>query len=230
MIPVKQQLTIRHVLAYPIRDSALQSELHRSGSTTFNYSNKVIGVLNTVKLFQSSIDATTTWYQNLNQDSNPLSGPECYGDLVYKFRQSVGRNYFSEQFRKITIRYKSTGYNMRVMRQTACLVVNPISDYNFSALLNCTPVGWTSDLIINWCLRSNNLSSWLDTDDLPLIEPIGVQLLNFCCSRVSVLVLLCCWVPILFHLVLCLLFGCTDALKVLHADRITCMFMNHSKT
>ena len=34
MILVKQQLTILHALAHPIRDSARQSELHWGGSTT----------------------------------------------------------------------------------------------------------------------------------------------------------------------------------------------------
>ena len=51
-----------------------------------------------------------------------LSKPEFYGDLVYKFKKSVGRNYFSNKFRKIIIRYKRIGYNIIVMRQTACLV------------------------------------------------------------------------------------------------------------
>ena len=40
MIPVKQQLIIRHVLAHPIRDSALQSELHR-GSHHFQVLRKI---------------------------------------------------------------------------------------------------------------------------------------------------------------------------------------------
>ena len=55
-----------------------------------------------------------------------LSELEFYGDLVYKFKKIVGRTNFSDHFRKIIIRYKRIGYNMNVMRQTACLVVNPI--------------------------------------------------------------------------------------------------------
>ena len=48
-----------------------------------------------------------------------LSEPELYGDLVYKFKTiNVVRNDFSDQFRKIIIRYKIIGYNMNVMRQT----------------------------------------------------------------------------------------------------------------
>ena len=45
-----------------------------------------------------------------------LLEPEFYGDLVYKFKKIVGRNDFSDQFRKIIIHYKRIGYNMNVMR------------------------------------------------------------------------------------------------------------------
>ena len=46
-----------------------------------------------------------------------LLEPEFYGDLVHKFKKIVGRNDFSDQFRKIIIPYKSIGYNRNVMRQ-----------------------------------------------------------------------------------------------------------------
>ena len=36
-------------------------------------------------------------------------------------------------------------YNINVLQQTACLVVNPITAGNFASLFNCTPVGRTSD-------------------------------------------------------------------------------------
>ena len=51
-----------------------------------------------------------------------LSEPEFYGDLVYKFKKIVGRVDFSDQFRKIIVRYKRIGYNINIMRQSACLV------------------------------------------------------------------------------------------------------------
>ena len=81
----------------------------------------------------------------LKQD---LSEPEFYGDLVNKFMEIVGRNDFSDQFRKIIIRYKRIGYNMNVMRQTACLVVNPITVNNIADFFNCTSVGRASDLMM----------------------------------------------------------------------------------
>ena len=70
-----------------------------------------------------------------------LSEPEFHCDLVYKFKQNVGRADFSDQFRKIIISYKRIGYTINIMRQSACLVVNPITVNNFASLFNCTPVG-----------------------------------------------------------------------------------------
>ena len=72
-----------------------------------------------------------------------LSEPEFYGDLVYKFKKLIGRNDFSFQFRKIITRY-SIGYNLNVMRQSACLVFNPIMVGHYAAFFNCTLVGRAS--------------------------------------------------------------------------------------
>ena len=74
-----------------------------------------------------------------------LSEPEFYGDLVYKFKKIMGRTDFSDQFRKIIIRHKLIGYDLNVMRQSACLVIIPITADNFDALFNCTPVDRASD-------------------------------------------------------------------------------------
>ena len=65
--------------------------------------------------------------------------PECYGDLVYTFKNIMGRTDFSDQFRKMIMRYKRFGYNLTVMRQSACLVIMPITVDSFAALFNCTP-------------------------------------------------------------------------------------------
>ena len=81
----------------------------------------------------------------LQQD---LSEPEFYGDLVYKFRKIVGKTEFSDQFKKIIMRYKRIGYNVDVMRQSARLVVNQITVNNFAVPFYCTPVGRGSDSMI----------------------------------------------------------------------------------
>ena len=43
--------------------------------------------------------------------------------------------HFSAQFIKIISHYKKIGYNINVLQQTACLVVNPITVGNFAFLL-----------------------------------------------------------------------------------------------
>ena len=68
-----------------------------------------------------------------------------YGDLVNKYKKIRGMTDFSNQFRKIIMRYKRIGYNLNVMRQSACLVINPITVDGFAALFNCMPVDRESD-------------------------------------------------------------------------------------
>ena len=74
-----------------------------------------------------------------------LSEPEFYGDLVYKFKKIRGMTDFSDQFRKIIMRYKRIGYNLNIMRQSVCLVINPITVDGYATLFNCTPVDRASD-------------------------------------------------------------------------------------
>ena len=68
--------------------------------------------------------------------------------LVYKFKKIVGQTDLSDHFRKIIVRYKRIGYNMNVMRHTACLVINTVMANNFADPFNCTPVGRASDLMM----------------------------------------------------------------------------------
>ena len=60
-------------------------------------------------------------------------------------KKSVGRADFSDQFRKIIVRYKRIRYNINITRQSACLVFNTITVNNFASLFNCTPLGQASD-------------------------------------------------------------------------------------
>ena len=57
---------------------------------------------------------------------------------MYKFREIIGKYDFPYHFKKIIVRYKKAGYNIDVLRQTACLVVNPIKVNNFAYLSECT--------------------------------------------------------------------------------------------
>ena len=74
-----------------------------------------------------------------------ISEPIFYGDLVYKFKRIVGKPYFKDQLKLIEKRYIRVGYNLDIMRQSACLVLNPIMVYSYVFLFNCTTVGQASD-------------------------------------------------------------------------------------
>ena len=74
-----------------------------------------------------------------------ISESDFYGDLVYKLKEIVGSNNSSAQFIKIISHYKKIGYNINVMQQTGCLVVNPITVGKFAFLFNCMVLGRTSD-------------------------------------------------------------------------------------
>ena len=64
---------------------------------------------------------------------------------MYKFKKIIGKHDFPYNFKKIIVRYKKIGYNIDVLRQTACLVVDPIKVNSFAYLFDCTTVGRASD-------------------------------------------------------------------------------------
>ena len=78
--------------------------------------------------------------------------PEFYGDYVYTLKKIVGSNDVSAQFIKIISHYKKIGYDINVMQQTACFVVNPITVGNVAFLFNCMPMAGLQTLwLIYWC-------------------------------------------------------------------------------
>ena len=84
---------------------------------------------------------------------------------------------FSNQFRKIIMRYERIGNNLNVMRQSACLVINPIKVDGYAARFNCTPVDRASDSIhFSWLGRELSSVAWSN----------GAQLIIFFCFRFSV--------------------------------------------
>ena len=62
-----------------------------------------------------------------------FSEPEFYGDSVYKVRKIIDKNDFHYHFKK-------NGSDIDVLRQTACLVVNPVKVNSFVYLIDCTTV------------------------------------------------------------------------------------------
>ena len=98
------------------------------------------------KLYRRHFDIVSKY--NVGLKTNLLQGLsklEFYGDLVYKFRKIIGKNEFPYHVKKIIVRYKKIGYNINVMRLTACLVVIPIKVNSFAYLFNYTTAGRTSD-------------------------------------------------------------------------------------
>ena len=69
-----------------------------------------------------------------------ICNPEFYGYLVYKFKKIIGNPNFSDHFKGIVNRFKRAGYTLDNMRQTACLVFNPILVESYAALFSCTAV------------------------------------------------------------------------------------------
>ena len=76
-----------------------------------------------------------------------ISKPIFYGDLVYNINPNelLENPNFSDQFKKIVKRYIRVGYNLDIMRQSACLVLSPITVYSYVFLFNCMTVGQASD-------------------------------------------------------------------------------------
>ena len=74
-----------------------------------------------------------------------ISEPIFYGDLLYKLQRIVGKPNFSDQFKKIIKPYIKVGYNLDVMRQSACMVLTPITVYSYGFFSNCTTVGQASN-------------------------------------------------------------------------------------
>ena len=77
-----------------------------------------------------------------------ISEPIFYVYLVYKFKRIVGNPNCSDQFKNIVKRYIRVGYNLDIMRQSACLVLSPITVYSYGFLFNCTTVGQASDSML----------------------------------------------------------------------------------
>ena len=82
------------------------------------------------------------------------------------------------------MRYKRIGYNLNVMRQSACLVINPIKVDGYAALFNCTPVDRASDSMI---ARPKVIHfSWLGPELSSVARSTGAQLIIFFCFGFSV--------------------------------------------
>ena len=121
-----------------------------SNLSDFNYRNKAL----TAKLLKQGFryfklrKAFSKFYRRHGRKTllqQGISEPEFYGDLVYRLRTIVRKSNFSEQFWKLINRYKRIGYSLDIMRQTACLVVNPVIVDGYASLFNFTTAVRASD-------------------------------------------------------------------------------------
>ena len=126
-----------HVSDFNTRNKLLTAKLLNQG---YRYLNLRKAFSKFYRLHFDSVSKFNVGLKPLLQQG--LSESEFYGDLVYKFRKIYACNDFSNQFRKIIIRYIKVGYNINVIKQTVCMVVNPITVNNFASLFGCTPAGW----------------------------------------------------------------------------------------
>ena len=74
-----------------------------------------------------------------------ICNPEFNGDLIYKFKKIIGNPNFYNLLKRIVNRFKRAGYSLDIMRQTTCLVFNPIMVEGYGALFTCTAVVQASD-------------------------------------------------------------------------------------
>ena len=83
--------------------------------------------------------------------------------------------------------YKRNGYKINVMRQSACVIINPITVDSFAFLYNCTPAGRASDSMMSPKLSLLIYLSWLGLDlVLSIAWSFGVQLAISFCSGIPV--------------------------------------------
>ena len=102
------------------------------------YKNKVIDIITQTLRFNCEI-------QHCVKNSSAARHIRTYILLFINSNELLEKPNFSDQFKKIVKRFIRVGYNLDVMRQSACLVLNPIMVYSYGFLFNNTTLGQTSD-------------------------------------------------------------------------------------
>ena len=121
------------------------------------------------------------------------------------------------QFRKIRLRYMKIGYNINVIRQTACMVVNPITFNNFASLFGCTRGGPQTIRRLRLKDLSKSVGAWCSGSGRDNQSPTVGFLLP---QHFSYFLLSCPrrrFISV-FVLFVCSRRCCTDELETLHVD------------
>ena len=101
-----------------------------------------------------------------------MSEPIFCGGLVCGLGRIVGKPNFGDQFIRVVERYIRVGYNLDIMRQSACLVLNQITVYGYGFLFNCTTVGQVSDSVmaLAWSFGRWVGAWWLSVSGLTVAQ------------------------------------------------------------
>ena len=94
---------------------------------------------------------------------------------------------FLISYEKLSCVTKRIGYDINVMRQSVCLVINPLTVDSCASLFNCRPIGRVSDSMMG---PRQSLLIYLSSLGLDLVLSVarsfGDQLVVFFCSGISV--------------------------------------------
>ena len=121
-----------HVDDFNTRNKVLTAKLLRQG---YRY-HKIRKAFS--KFYRRHFDIVSKY--NVGLKTLPLQGLNFMGTWCINSENLLVKMIFL-----IISSYKKIGYNIDVLRQTACLVVNPIKVNSFAYLFNCTTVGRASD-------------------------------------------------------------------------------------
>ena len=103
-------------------------------------SNRTVAVFS--KFYRRHLELIKKYHVSLKTlMQQGICNSEFYGDLVYKYKKIIGNPIFSNLFKLIETSFKRAGYSLDIMRQTACLVFNPIMVEGY-ALLSLVAWRW----------------------------------------------------------------------------------------
>ena len=120
-----------HVTDFNNRNKFLTAKLLKQG---YRY-HKLRKVFS--KFYRRHFELIETYHVSLKKlMQQGICNPEFYGDLVYKFKKIIEKPNFSNLLKRLVNRFRRAGYSLDIMRQTACLVFNPIMVESYAAL--CT--------------------------------------------------------------------------------------------
>ena len=102
-------------------------------------------IVNFPSFMAMSLDVPLMVYIYLSLFTLPEHLRMLLTSITRKFKKIIGFPNFSYLFKGIAYRFKRAGYTLDIMRQTSCLVFNPIMVEGYAAFFSCMAVVQTSD-------------------------------------------------------------------------------------